>query len=1771
MAVKIPVVVDIEGGVKDAIKKTPKAVNELQKAVDKNPLQIKFKNLSINEINSELSKLTAQWNKMTKAQKFDDKGKLTDEARALVKQYQMLTKEADKFGVSLDKTATRAKRKTKNLNTELDNTNSKLLSLVKNSARLFALHAVSSFLRNIRDVTAQFELQKVALGSIIQDTEYANTLFKKIKAAAVESPFQIKELVTYTKQLSAYQIETEKLFDTTMKLADISAGLGVDMGRLILAFGQVRAAAVLRGQELRQFTEAGIPLVDRLAQKFTELNGRLVTTTEVFELISKRAVPFAMIEEIFDDMTSAGGSFYRMQEKQAETLLGQWNNLKDSISIMYDEIGNTSAVHGAMSKLIGDAKSVMLHWRDVANMVKYLGIQYGAMKLATAFLPTLTRNTKLAEKADIAYAKAKTLSNRATKNGNKFLMAQSESLQLYAKYTKKAANATTQWGRSINKLKAYLAGNWIALVGAAIMTIAAAIGTAIKRAGQLNRELSKIESEGGVKIDQSVRNFERLAKKALAAADGSKEQSDAVAELKRTYGDLLPEQNKVIAKLQEMEGDYRSVTDAIRENIQAQILEQKIEQITSDYGKDIGRREETLKKALKKSGFSSDEVSGIFSEIKEAVRSGLIDIEDEVYAWYPVINDIFETATGESNVFLTKGGFSTDVWRKTSYDFVKLIKLYSGMESKISDVTDEMRESTGVTGIFHKAFADMQKDIEGITTPDDKLTTKFAKNEDRIRQIIERWRKMIWDILEMYSGEGPYFGKAKGIEDMLKSGGPLDFDALNKWVEELDPKFKDSATKALNKIQKEYEKLVPDDMITKATKAKLIEISKATGISMDNLRSHIKAAGKDSQEYLKELGETIEQYKNKADELAAVGEKGKGLFPFDSEANEKAIAENREMANALQVLYDWISQIIKLPQKGGSDALQKLRADISDIQNAYKKFLELRKYETRGQALSDIGVLFPGLKGWQPTYANMISRLENLLTKYRGNADATRLIQQAIANIKFDKLKDEMDDAIKRLSEDMKRSETARNFFNDILGLTGDEGLATNLTLSIYGDTGRGFKERVQEELKTALGYFDDMGDMDLLGKMREAVAGGDFKTILKYLDRFPEEWQKRLKEMADSDQKYQAEQIQGWLKELSEFKTYGEKRVRLAQQTAEKIAEINASGRSREQKASLIEGYQRKEAEESAKLQYEAFKNSSMYIELFENLDTASMKMLTNMRDRLIGLRKQLKDLDPVQLKEMSKRIEEVNGQLAKRNPFKALADGLREYMQLQKNRSRAEADQAAIDKLSKQIQEEKKLEAALKAVEQAQKNYDLVKKAKGADSIEAKSAKATLDSKKRQANKQQKITDNAIKEANAAQEAADAYKRAAQRIKEGADALSEWASLTEQALGGIGEIVSTFSNKETAETFNTISSGISKTLSGTAKTAGSLARLVSGDFTAIPALIQGIGDLLSGIFGTSRQLKVERLNREIRDQGRLLDRLEESYDKLSKAMDKTFGNERVYNFNKALETLEAEVEAYNKQAAAERAKGKDKDEDAILGYEKSARDAMERINELRDSMRQAFAGSDLASAAESFADAWLSAYAEFGDTAGAIEERMTEMVQNLVKKAALSGIAQAIMGDWYESLSQIQDWNAKTVAQKWQEAMALVGPMVDGMQTFASSLQAEGVSLRNTSGQFSGIARNIAGATEESINGLAAGVNTQNFFMQRIEANVAAILAIISGGAQGSSNSPTGVSSTDLMLQYVSCLPTIDQNLAELLRKVSSVISPKNAATNTHYVSVK
>lgn len=245
---------------------------------------------------------------------------------------------------------------------------------------LYSIYAAQNFLRAVVDIGGELENQKIAMASILQDEGKATTIFNQIKKLAVASPFGVMDLNQYAKQLSAYSIPYNELYDTMKRLADISAGVGVDMGRIILAYGQIKAAKFLKGTELRQLTEANIPMVDKLAERFSKLEGRIVSAGEVLDMISKKKVTFEDVKDVLWELTDDGGMFNNMQEVLSESVKSKWKNLADAIDIM---LGDIAEPMGSTLKWTAESLTTLAqNWKEVVPFITAATAAFGTYRVA---------------------------------------------------------------------------------------------------------------------------------------------------------------------------------------------------------------------------------------------------------------------------------------------------------------------------------------------------------------------------------------------------------------------------------------------------------------------------------------------------------------------------------------------------------------------------------------------------------------------------------------------------------------------------------------------------------------------------------------------------------------------------------------------------------------------------------------------------------------------------------------------------------------------------------------------------------------------------------------------------------------------------------------------------------------------------------------------------------------------------------------------------------------------------------------------------------------------------------------------------------------------------------------------------------------------------------------------------------------------------------------------------------------------------------------------
>lgn len=1572
-------------------------------------------------------------------------------------------------------------------NAGLATAGSHLGTLIKSSVTLIGLHSATRFIQNVRNVTADFEMQRVALGGIIQDTEKAESLFKQLKAAAIQSPFEIKDLVSFTKQLSAYRIETENLFDVTMRLADISAGLGVDMSRLVLAYGQVRAAAVLRGTELRQFTEAGIPLVDLLAEKFSKLNGRTVKTAEVFDLITKRAVPFSMIKEIFEDMTNAGGVFYKMQEKQSETLKGQWMKLKDAASIMYDEIGNTETVHNAMTDLLATSMKLMQNWRETGKILGAAAASYVAYRVVITNARIAANALTAAEVAEISALELNTVS-RSKLIAAIWGEATATKVQIalgnaYVAVKQREMMATNMFTKALYRMLAAMLKNPYALAAAAIAALIVVIVRLAKKTDDSRISMDKFQQsiEAFNKADTHAKDIDKLCDKydqLSKKTNRSKEETDELVRVTKELGRAYPQ---AITGTNAQTGALDLNTAAIRENNK--------------------EARKAIRLALERDKHKA-----------ETSMSDLVEERNKI---------IQQLQSGKGGYWQIGSQFSPGGY--VEYD------LSNDERAKLGERLMEINQQIGdFQTAIDKADAALQgltKDLIGPPLPDffgDAWRSQLNSYTTTLKSTGTAIKALTKDQIE---GFGDQMEALKAVAKEYKAQTAL-VDFYTKAVQTATGARKVQTQQSLDDallMQAMYKKILED-----FNALDLLNTTNGSGYTQDPFIRQMENRVKFMKDFKKGYDD-LNRYMNKAGALGRESDimLSRGLSLGISASDQKRAAEE------LSGWYtDMMNEAFKKAQKHGASG--NLTTFLSQ---------QITGSSNKAKALRDFQALLQSL--WDA----------------KTDLDTTQMEKNFEA-------------AFTRMKDELKQSETVKKFYDDLLSMTGDSDLATIITVSVYGGIGQDFKERMQSQLNDA---FASLGDNAKTPEMKAAIDSQDFGYILDNLSQFPKEWQDVLKDMAKDSQKHYADMMMDIAKAYEKAKDYDERRTDVHNREAQRRVEIEEwykrelerirkeeeagqitpeqataqRGKAAKVKDTYTAASNQKEAKETAAIDVEELKNTYEWTKAFEDLDRVGNKTLSDLAVKIQEIiDKEGNLLTPEQLKAMSEALEKVKNTEASRNPITAVSEGFTGA------------------RLAKQ---------GMSAI--ASGNPTAIANAKKAIDEFNKSAKGTV-----------KLDFDHLE---------DGFRDANKQMEKGIEGMADYVSAWGQLAGGLqtvrdymGEVFDIEDIPIVDEVLKGVTDSLSF-ISAILPVIITLNGILNGTLMMNPfiAMAAGIIATIGAVVGLIKGIinaKVERLNKKIEEQDDILHNLEKDYDALDKAIQKAFGSDYISTYNQQLKIMEAQIAAYREQARLEREKGKKADEDTAKGYEEEAEKLEQKMAEMRSQISEFMSDSDVTSAAKSFAESWIDAYKQFAFTSGAIKENFKEMIDSMVVNSLAAKIIQGILQPIFDDIDKLakegEELSEQDIANIAAETEVATEKIDTAMQALMQRLAAAGINMRATGSSLSGISKDVAGASEESINGLAAGINTQNFYMSympAISATVDAILAAI-GGSTGentaagramaraaSADNQTGQTFGDETFRGQ--MQRIDENISEIRYMLKSVITPKSANTTTHAVATK
>ena len=1471
--------------------------------------------------------------------------------------------------------------------------------LAKRMMVLFGINQIKNYATRLVEIRGEFELENKSLQILLQNKVKANELWEKTVALAVESPFRVKQLVSYTKQLAAYRIESDQLYDTTKRLADVSAGLGVDMQRLILAYGQVKAASFLRGTELRQFTEAGIPMLEELAKYFTEIEGKAVSVGDVFEMISKRMVKFSDVEEVFRRMTDAGGVFYNMQKEQAETLKGQISNLGDRIDLMMNDIGKA---HDTLLKgIISVLSWVVENWKGFAWAIQLVVEAFAVYKVS----------------AMIAAANTKKLGVAAAATSGIF-----DKLKL----------SIQNIGKSI---KALNLNPWVLGI-TAVLTVAYELWAAWddnqKKLEEIDKDFQKLKDDVAAisssfnisfnkgNLEEQRRELQKLVELANGQYNMDIEMDIAALDDDEVVKQFLELRNKIESNISEARETARAFED--NNEFWAKAVTLGIYDTMQDEIDKYKEKSQELMRVLESDRIKISDILGRSSKDLSLTQNKYFEqiqapkgLEETDYMYYQRISGAVQGLVKEYDNLLNKGDRITDAERKQlevmRNIFTQTQLNGTGYKNMFSSVTKQSNEAKAML----EKFADsIRRDFTITEEQIDALTKKRIESLSKAERdaLDEKGIKAIRDKV---------FDELKNAQELKLK---LAIDEIGT-ANNFDAWQKEYLTSFLNQEFNLSIGINPPD------KNELPEWAKRFNKAFQTKFAAYRV-GIDEKQYNVTADEIESRYKNLYEKQKKIYDRMLANAPiYMTKEYKKNLEATKNMVDAYKEVWHWFTG-------GVGDKNNKGRKDTKDwwselvkvIGDAHKEFVKLNEQLDKADAKS------LAIERFKNVYAEVAKNLkvslkplqefnletedgikaayEYLLTKLPASAKNARVeIEKQLSDIKGEakvKVATEANVELKQQIEDM-FSGYELQLELDKMGLPPE---MSELLFNVKPTNLESIRKAIDEKYAEATSQADIKNRDELLKKlseMEDKQMQENFKKYSEYLIKAQNERVKikleELNKIAEVEKTFSmtatvaqkrfgvtAEQWRKY-KASGDWSQSGLGEKQLADITAY-TAQLNAAAAM--VRKSLTEETDKK----MAKLDWEDFKGSEMYIEIFQNLENASTKSINAILERLQTLKGSFSDLSATEVKDIVSAMTKAEEELENRRPtFKALFSDLKQYIELSKTRNEDEKLYADLQKQS--VQNTAELSIARNNLASAMVRYRKLAADPNADKGELENAKANVVLLQKQADGLENNQKRINKKLDETNKKLTLWQKLQKNI---GDKLKDVGS----GLEGISTLARTI-----GERFGDLSVEAEKAVQSVSDLGGVVSSI--GDVVANPKSFSS----WVGLATTAATMFVNLFNNDaewqkrIEEQERLVNRLQRAYENLTETIESAYNIYDAQQANtKARYNLESQINARRAQIYAEMQKKK-KDKDQIIEWENEIKDLQEQITELSSKQREemgAFGSeANYKSAAQQFVDAWLDAYKQTGSGLDALQDTFNDFYENVVKQQLLYRGTQKIL----------------------------------------------------------------------------------------------------------------------------------------------------------------
>lgn len=1763
---------------------------------------------SINQANNLISELTNRRNALNTTDA--NYNRTLTLLNRKIQEHNKFVNEATSYGTKMQQTNQKNAASSKEFSEELTKQSRMMREFVNTIKTYAGFYFFRDMFQELVSIRGEFELQQVSLRAIIQDARRADQIFSQIKGLAVISPFQFSDLVGYTKQLAAFQIPVNELYGTMKSLADVSAGLGVDMGRIILAYGQIRSAGVLRGQELRQLTEAGIPALDSLRKKLEEVRGVAQTTDDVFNAISTRQIPFEYIREMFTTMTEDGGMFYKMQGIQAASLKGMVSNLADSYKIMMNDIGeaNDSVLKG----IVGSITDAMNNWRYFSKAIEGVAVGYAALKglqlARTAMLGkevVATTNAIKAEKLREAQLLKQAAIYRTLTTAERWKIATASKLsaveivaavnsgKMSAEMAKRilATNMLTQAERHLlvtelkltgaeaarmlsmtkttmlmNRFKLATLGLtnslktlWRVIKANPLMTIITLAGTVIgvfhtmsARAEEFNQKIkdsakSFRESYSDLQKDLDKINFDKLTPENLKQLDTKQLQS---------YEETL---TGVLSKYGEI-GKYiiqqnKEIDNAVK---RVEFLQRALSQLESAYKLDILESDMFLK------ADKASDTSAFFWQ-DDSLSTLLKDYEESAVALSAAGNRIeqFRGEVVDAAKEIAKVSNNTEKWTTELNDLINkgvsaatiIEKVRSlAVETKSAGSFQLFTDKVGFdSNVLLKEYDKLEVGIQGKMTKISLSFNKFARYVEQ--RLVDAFGSVnLNDEVQLYFLKSQIEQFTKAQEFGENATRVFEDLAGKEWQVQIRLDDKE-AQEGLTGWKKSLDEITG--------KAWTIAIKTPEVKTVEDVLDAVKKEYKDAKSTIEKYQGTIDKFSKKG-KLKKVRDKYEltGLVdPKELEILRQIISEfnaaDKVMSKAKGLAKKFNFKLEKQKKRDPLAVLWENR--LSLLESAYSKFKDLSINIGKEEAKKQIEAIY-GSKALK-LGVDIVYDKQAIVDNYNKATKEleTRAPQDAVKNARkaaessSEIYVDAAKKVMKRITDEFDRYKNKYDFYSDILGITGDSELALDLAVQFSGDTStmaESFAAGIYNNLQSVLARMNlDLG-------VSVVPDTSSFTSMNQYINQIQEaikgnknigkDQKEVIQGMIDAWKGYFGEMARQYANDLAEYGDYYTQVDIIREKYRKKIATAEGMGNT-----SLTSALQKSE-------EMDLFKLTTDYQNFFGAVEAMSMEAANTVADKTREMLNSAFRSGAISAREYMKELERVDKQIEKmmKNNQSDLQTYMKDGIEGLYNKRYDAGKSKMMAGMNDMQQAMADIENASKAYEDAMKNGD------------EEAANAALSAKS-EAESRYKSGQEAVKTGKG-------MMAAAQNALQTVNLIDFIITNIYNAIKAIQQIIASVSNLMDSMGKDT-DSGFMREMNQFSEVMGVMNEGVKKSWDSFKSgdLFGAIGSAISmplDVIATFNRLHDKRLQKHIENLEFESKKLTNIYNMLEKEFEHIIDPERLDEVTSQQVSNLKEQLQIQKDILASEQKKKHIDKEKVEEYKQTIKELEYEIRYYSETLASELYSIDLKGWASQIGDALVEAWMKGEDAAKAYRDTVADIMRDVVKSWIQRMYIEKAMKQVQTTLFGADGKGGVFADNKIdKDELIILGNVMGSLESaFAEAggvvneiNNALGGMLTETEENAEGLSNAIAGVDENTFNQALGYLNGMRYEMV-VQSDLLRQLVSLNGGSAGTGG-------TNMTAIQQSQLEVLTQQLAATMAIKTALLSVVSIAPRSGGNAIK